>query len=162
GGQWPDPRAADRARDRRGNDARRERADQSEPDGRPVAHRSSDQRRRPTGTGGRSGRGSGGLANADASLRHRWAEARSLSACLPYGPPSRPFTSVDELIQVPGMTQPLLARVRGYLSVYQPGLPVAPATDGSLSLLIASVSGGVQSPDDGGAGNRVIELRSVA
>jgi general secretion pathway protein K len=42
-------------------------------------------------------------------------------ASLPYGPPNRPFKSVDEMGLVPGMTPDLLARLQPYLSVYQAG-----------------------------------------
>jgi general secretion pathway protein K len=42
-------------------------------------------------------------------------------ANLPYGPPNRPFKSVDEMGLVPGMTPDLLARLQPYLSVYQAG-----------------------------------------
>jgi general secretion pathway protein K len=40
---------------------------------------------------------------------------------LPYGPPSRPFSSVDEIGQVAGMDDDLLSRLRPYVSVYQAG-----------------------------------------
>jgi general secretion pathway protein K len=83
-------------------------------------------------------------------------------ADLPYGPPGRPFTSIDELAQVPGMTAPLLERVREYLSVYQPGPPAALANDMSLTLRSAAVSGGSQSLDDPGAGDRIIKLLAIA
>jgi general secretion pathway protein K len=81
---------------------------------------------------------------------------------LPYGPPGRPFTSIDELAQVPGMTGSLLARVRGYLSVYQPGLPIALTNDLGPALQMAAVSDGLRSQNDLGDGDRIIELRAVA
>jgi general secretion pathway protein K len=46
---------------------------------------------------------------------------RYRQANLPYGPPSRPFTSVDEIGQVVGMSADLLSRLRPYISVYQSG-----------------------------------------
>jgi general secretion pathway protein K len=46
---------------------------------------------------------------------------RYRQANLPYGPPSRPFTSVDEIGQVVGMSIDLLSRLRPYISVYQSG-----------------------------------------
>jgi general secretion pathway protein K len=42
-------------------------------------------------------------------------------AGLPYGPPNRPFASVDEIGLVVGMNDVLLARLRPYFSVYQIG-----------------------------------------
>jgi hypothetical protein len=44
-------------------------------------------------------------------------------AGLPYGPPSRPFVSTDEIGSVPGMTAELMGRLRPFLSVYQTGDP---------------------------------------
>jgi general secretion pathway protein K len=87
---------------------------------------------------------------------------RYLRANLPYGPPGRPFTSIDELAEVPGMSGALLARIRGHLSVYEPGLPIALANDESLALQIAAVSGGLKSPDGPDNSDRVIELQAVA
>lgn len=83
-------------------------------------------------------------------------------AGLPYGPPGRPFASIDELAQVPGMTASLLARVRGTLSVYQPGPPTVLANGASLTQQIAAIGDGIPSPDDLGTGDRFIELRAVA
>jgi hypothetical protein len=60
------------------------------------------------------------------------------------------------------MTAPLIARVRGYLSVYETDPPVALANDVSLALQTAALSGGRQAPDDPDAGGRIIELRAVA
>ena len=42
-------------------------------------------------------------------------------AHLPYGPPGRPFTSVNEIGLVPGMSDDLLVRLQPYVSVYQRG-----------------------------------------
>jgi len=42
-------------------------------------------------------------------------------ANLPYGPPGRPFASVDEIGLVAGMSADLLSRLRPYISVYQTG-----------------------------------------
>ncbi len=53
-------------------------------------------------------------------------------ANLPYGPPNRPFESVDEMGLVPGMTPELLAQIRPYLSVYQAG-DARQAADASVS-----------------------------
>lgn len=46
---------------------------------------------------------------------------RYRQAGLLYGPPGRPFSAVDEIGQVPGITTALLARLRPYVSVYQSG-----------------------------------------
>jgi general secretion pathway protein K len=40
-------------------------------------------------------------------------------ANLPYGPPARPFRTIEEMALVPGMSADLLARLKPYLSVYQ-------------------------------------------
>jgi hypothetical protein len=48
---------------------------------------------------------------------------RYLVANLPYGPPNRPFESVEEMGLVPGMSADLLALLKPYLSVYQAGGP---------------------------------------
>ena len=45
--------------------------------------------------------------------------AQYQAASLPYGPPDRPFDSLNELGLVAGMTPALLARIRPYLSLYQ-------------------------------------------
>jgi len=42
-------------------------------------------------------------------------------ANLPYGPPSRPFASMDEIGLVAGMSADLLSRLQPYISVYQTG-----------------------------------------
>jgi general secretion pathway protein K len=83
-------------------------------------------------------------------------------ADLPYGPPGRPFTSIDELAEVPGMTAPLLARVCGYLSVYQPGPPIALTDNLTPALQIAAVNDGLQSQDGLGTGDRIIELQAAS
>lgn len=87
---------------------------------------------------------------------------RYLQAGLPYGPPGRPFTSINEMADVPGMTAALLSRVRGYLSVYESGPPVAPADDESLAFQIATVSDGVRGRKASDAVDRIIELHAVA
>jgi general secretion pathway protein K len=87
---------------------------------------------------------------------------RYLRANLPYGPPGRPFASIDELAEVPGMTGALLADVRGHLSVYEPGPSITVANDESPALQIAAVSNGLRSPDGPDTSDRVIELRAVA
>jgi general secretion pathway protein K len=38
---------------------------------------------------------------------------------LPYGPPERPFRTIEEMALVPGMSADLLVRLKPYLSVYQ-------------------------------------------
>ena len=47
--------------------------------------------------------------------------AQYQAAGLPYGPPDRPFDSLNELGLVAGMTPALLARIRPLLSLYQEG-----------------------------------------
>ena len=47
--------------------------------------------------------------------------AQYRAAGLPYGPPNRPFDSIDEIGQVVGMTAAVLARIRPYVSVYHEG-----------------------------------------
>jgi general secretion pathway protein K len=44
-------------------------------------------------------------------------------AGLPYGPADAPFTSVEEVGLVPGMTADIMQRLRPFLSVYQKGDP---------------------------------------
>ena len=60
------------------------------------------------------------------------------------------------------MTPPLLARVRGCLSVYQTDPPITLADGMSLTLQTAALSGGLQSPDDPDTASRIIELRAAA
>jgi general secretion pathway protein K len=85
-------------------------------------------------------------------------------ANLPYGPPDRPFESIDEMGLVPGMSAELLARLRPYLSVYQAG----DASDTANALLSRSVAAdammlgrhsalvGYESPD------RLVLIRAIA
>ena len=47
--------------------------------------------------------------------------AQYQAAGLPYGPPNRPFDSLNELGLVAGMTPVVLARIRPFLSLYQEG-----------------------------------------
>ncbi len=47
--------------------------------------------------------------------------AQYQAAGLPYGPPNRPFDSLNELGLVAGMTPALLARIRPVMSLYQEG-----------------------------------------
>ena len=47
--------------------------------------------------------------------------AQYQAAGLPYGPPNRPFDSLNELGLVAGMTPALLARIKPLLSIYQEG-----------------------------------------
>jgi general secretion pathway protein K len=54
-------------------------------------------------------------------------------AGLPYGPPDRPFLSVNEIGQVPGMTPAILSRIRPFLSVYQAGDPQLSAEQGQAA-----------------------------
>jgi general secretion pathway protein K len=61
---------------------------------------------------------------------------RYRQAGLPYAPPDRPFASVDEIGLVAGMTAPLLARLRPYVSVYQAGDPgLAAGADAGRSIV---------------------------
>jgi len=53
-------------------------------------------------------------------------------AGVPYGPPNRPFRSVEEMGQLPGVTADLLDRLRPYLSVYQTGQARETATNRDL------------------------------
>ncbi len=58
---------------------------------------------------------------ATISLTGRLKLDRYRLANLPYGPPDRPFESVEEMGLVPGMSSDLLGRLKPYLSVYQAG-----------------------------------------
>jgi general secretion pathway protein K len=86
------------------------------------------------------------------------------AAGLPYGPPDRPFTSVDEISEVPGMTPALLERLRPFLSVYQSGAPVVAGDAGAVraALQTAEMIGGAPTPTDAGTADRVVELHAVA
>lgn len=85
-------------------------------------------------------------------------------ANLPYGPPDRPFESVDEMGLVPGMTLDLLARLRPYLSVYQAGdasetanLPLGRDIQTNAGMIgRGSALVGYTSPD------RVVSIRATA
>ena len=85
------------------------------------------------------------------------------NAGLPYGPPGRPFESVDELAQVPGMTTQLLVRLRPYLSVYQSGAPVVGADADAIraALQTAAMIGRAPAADFGTA-DRVVEIHAIA
>jgi general secretion pathway protein K len=89
---------------------------------------------------------------------------RYRAAGLPYGPPDRPFTSVDELAEVPGVTPALLERLRPYLSVYQSGPPVVTADAAALraALQTAEMMSRAAVPADAGTADRVVELHAVA
>ena len=85
-------------------------------------------------------------------------------AGLPYGPPGRPFESVDEMGQVPGMTPQLLMRLRPYLSVYQSGAPLVGADAEAIhaALQIAAMIGRGPAPADFGAADRIVEIHATA
>ena len=64
-----------------------------------------------------------------------------------YGPPGKPFESLDELSAVLGMNPALLAAVRPYLSLYNFG-PVDPRLAGPMVLRALADSGVGQPPGD--------------
>jgi general secretion pathway protein K len=85
-------------------------------------------------------------------------------ANLPYGPPNRPFASVDEIGLVPGMTPALLARLQPYLSVYQAGdarQQDAAASSGDV-LTIASMMGRTPALVGYVSADRVMLVRATA
>jgi general secretion pathway protein K len=87
---------------------------------------------------------------------------RYREAGLPYGPPGRPFISIDEIGLVPGVTPDLLDRLRPYVSVYQSGDPTlaggAPRTAIQNAEMInhAPVLAGFTRPD------RTVQIRAEA
>nr|WP_294565069.1 type II secretion system protein GspK [uncultured Rhodopila sp.] len=64
---------------------------------------------------------------------------RYRQAGLPYGPPGRPFLSVDEIGLVPGVTADLLERLQAYVSVYQSGDPQMAAGAGREAVQTAEM-----------------------
>jgi general secretion pathway protein K len=83
-------------------------------------------------------------------------------AGLRYGPPNRPFESVEEIGLVPGMTPALMQRLRPLLSVYQAGDPGAAVGAGESVAQVAeminhaSVMAGFNSP------YRVVQIQASA
>jgi general secretion pathway protein K len=75
-------------------------------------------------------------------------------AGLPYGPADAPFTSVEELALVPGITEDIMRRLRPLLSVWQQGDPLAgadavvgrSAVEDAALIAHASVLSGLNSP----------------
>jgi general secretion pathway protein K len=89
---------------------------------------------------------------------------RYRQANLPYGPPSRPFTSVDEIGQVVGMSVDLLSRLRPYISVYQSGDAGETASSSFLRNVLADATmiGHGPVPIRFTGPNKVLLVRSTA
>ena len=89
---------------------------------------------------------------------------RYRQAGLPYGPPGRPFSGVDEIGQVPGITAALLAQLRPYVSVYQSGdAQLADnATIGRAALRDAEMIGGRPAVIGFTSPDQVVLIRATA
>jgi len=85
-------------------------------------------------------------------------------ANLPYGPPNRPFESIDEMGLVPGMTPDLLARLQPYLSVYQAGdtRQTGSMALSAAALMNASMMGSRSAPVGYVSPDRVVLIQAKA
>jgi general secretion pathway protein K len=89
---------------------------------------------------------------------------RYRQAGLPYGPPDRPFMSVDEIGLVPGVSAELLDRLRPYVSVYQSGDPRTAAAAGASRSAVSDAEMINHAPVLTGfsGADRIVQIRAAA